>query len=298
MLDARARQTDPHQACCALGNDHLLVRRDVVTVRVGNERETFCVPWVQPEILLRQINTALVANFDHAENYFAICVSSIARLMPMSTVGCALTPASRTRFITEMRFAAALLILTFLVVSAPGKGVREEPKVIEKVTALPVALDPNFEFRKTSLFFMSEKGGLKPNERAHDSTNKVGGKSNSPNQKTSVLQDAPIVFERQYRLYGAVTAVDQRQRFGNYFDFFWRAKRPSDVTVRLEYRQEKLHEHVQAQEITYRNVRGTHKTEFKVIGDDYFDDGRVIAWRCLLIANGRIVAENRSFLWE
>jgi hypothetical protein len=113
-----------------------------------------------------------------------------------------------------------------------------------------------------------------------------------------VLQDAPIVFERQYRLYGAVTGLDQRQRFGNYFDFFWRTKRPSDVTVRLEYRQEKLHEHTQAQEITYQNVRGTHRTEFKVIGDDYFDDGRVIAWRCLLIANGRIVAENRSFLWE
>ena len=274
------------------------MRRDVVTVRVGNERETFSVPWVQPEIPLWQVNTSLVANFDHAENYVAICVSSIARLMLMSIVGCALTPASRTRFIREMRFAAALLILTFLVVSAPGKGVREEPKVIEKVTALPVALDPNFEFRKTSLFFMSEKGGLKASERAHDSSNKVGGKSNSPNQKTSVLQDAPIVFERQYRLYGAVSGVDQRQRFGNYFDFFWRVKRPSDVTVRLEYRQEKLHEHTQAQEITYGNVRGTHKTEFKVIGDDYFDDGRVIAWRCLLIANGRIVAENRSFLWE
>jgi hypothetical protein len=144
---------------------------------------------------------------------------------------------------------------------------------------------------------MSEKGP-KPSERARQETSKVGGKSNSPNQKTATLQDAPIVFERQYRLFGAVSGVDARQRFGNYFDFFWRLKRPSDVTVRLEYRQEKLHEHVQAQEITYRNVRGTHKTEFKVIGDDYFDDGRVIAWRCLLITNGRIVAENRSFLWE
>src|SRR5437870_11790476 len=99
-------------------------------------------------------------------------------------------------------------------------------------------------------------------------------------------------------MFGAVTLLDQRQRFGNYFDFFWRVKRPSDVTVRLEYRQEKLHEHVQAQEITYRNVHGTHKTEFKVIGDDYLDDGQVIAWRCLLISNGRIVAENRSFMWE
>ena len=71
MFDARTRQSDPHQACRALRNDYLLVRRDVVTVRVGNKCETFCVPWVQPEILLRQVNTALVANFDHAENYFA-----------------------------------------------------------------------------------------------------------------------------------------------------------------------------------------------------------------------------------
>jgi hypothetical protein len=297
MLDARAREADPHQACCALRNDHFLVRRDVVTVRVRNEGEGFCVPWVQPEILLRQVNTALIPNFNHVQNYFPICVSSIACVIRMSTVGCALTPASMGRFITEMRFAAALLILTLLAVSAPGKGTREEPKVVEKLTPLPVALDPNFEFRKTRLFFMSEKGP-KPSERAHDSSSKVGGKSNSPNQKTATLQDAPIVFERQYRLFGAVTGLDQRQRFGNYFDFFWRVKRPSDVTVRLEYRQEKLHEHTQAQEITYQNVRGTHRTEFKVIGDDYFDDGRVIAWRCLLIANGGIVAENRSFLWE
>lgn len=218
-------------------------------------------------------------------------------MISINTAGCALTPASRDRFITEMRFATALLLLSFFTFSAPGKSAREEPKVIEKVTPLPMALDPNFEFRKTKLFFMSEKG-LKTSERARQETSKVGGKSNSPSQKTATLQDAPIVFERQYRLYGAVTGLDQRQRFGDYFDFFWRVKRPSDVTVRLEYRQDKLHEHVQAQEISYRNVRGTRKTEFKVIGDDYFDDGRVIAWRCLLIANGRIVAENRSFLWE
>ena len=297
MLKARSRQPGPHQACRALGNDHFLVRRDVVAMRVGSERETFCVPRVQPEILFGEVNTSLVANFDHAGKLLRNLPEFHSPLMPMTAVGCALTRASGTRFITEMRFAVALLILSFLVVSAPGKGTREEPKVVEKVTALPMALDPNFEFRKTKLFFMSEKG-LKPSERAHDSSNKIGGKTNSPNRKTAVLQDAPIVFERQYRLFGAVTGVDQRQRFGDYFDFFWRSKRPSDVTVRLEYRQEKLHEHVQAQEITYRNARGTNKTEFRVIGDDYLDDGRVIAWRCLLIANGRIVAENRSFLWE
>jgi hypothetical protein len=194
----------------------------------------------------------------------------------------------------RISFAFVLILLT-LAASAKAAP-REEPKIVEKLTPLPIAIDKDFEFRKTKLFFAGEKtqAGLGTRQQ----TSSLRSKSNSPGQKTATLQDAPITFERQYRMFGAVTYLDQRQRFGDYFDFFWRAKRPSDVTVRLEYRQEKLHEHVQAQEISYRNVRGTHKTEFKVIGDDYFDDGRVIAWRCLLIANGRIVAENRSFLWE
>jgi len=185
-----------------------------------------------------------------------------------------------------------------LALSASGKPPREEPRIVEKVTPLPVAFDKDFAFRKTKLFFLSERGPKASDVNQRQTTSTLHSKSTSPSQKTATLQDAPITFERQYRLFGAVTGLDQRQRFGNYFDFFWRARRPSDVTVRLEYRQEKLHEHVQGQEITYRNVRGTHKTEFKVIGDDYFDDGRVIAWRCLLIANGRIVAENRSFMWD
>jgi hypothetical protein len=197
-----------------------------------------------------------------------------------------------------MRFAAAVFGLILLVLGASSEGARrEEPRIVEKVTPLPVALDKDFEFRKTKLFLLSEKPST-AGQRTRQTTSTLGAKSTSPSQKTATLQDVPITFERQYRMFGAVTALDQRQRFGNYFDFFWRAKRPSDVTVRLEYRQEKLHEHVQAQEITYRNVHGTHKTEFKVIGDDYFDDGRVIAWRCLLIANGQIVAENRSYMWE
>jgi len=201
----------------------------------------------------------------------------------------------------QMRFAGAVFSLIILALCASSEGAhREEPRIVEKVTPLPVALDRDFEFLKTKLFLLSEKPST-AGQRTQQTTSSISGKSlsgTSPSQKTATLQDVPITFERQYRMFGAVTALDQRQRFGNYFDFFWRTKRPSDVTVRLEYRQEKLHEHVQAQEITYRNVRGTHKTEFKVIGDDYFDDGRVIAWRCLLIVNGQIVAENRSYMWE
>src|SRR5205814_10232696 len=104
-----------------------------------------------------------------------------------------------------------------------------EPKSLEKGPTCAVALKNNCESRKTKLFFMSEKAP-KASDRARQTTSTVGGKSNSPSQKTATLQNAPITLESHYRLFGAVTALDQRQRFGNYFDFFWRAKRASDVT--------------------------------------------------------------------
>src|SRR5439155_231434 len=80
------------------------------------------------------------------------------------------------RFITEMRFAAAVFILGVLTLPALGKSAREEPKVVEKVTPLPVALDKDFEFRKTKLFFLSEQTP-KASQRTHG-TSTLGAKSN------------------------------------------------------------------------------------------------------------------------
>jgi len=187
--------------------------------------------------------------------------------------------------------ATALLLVGNVFVAARSA---DQPVLLHQVQPLPKSLDPNFEFRKTKLYLMTEdapqvKQNSKGKARSGDFTS---------SKALNTAQAASITFERQYRLFGAVTKLDQRQRFGNYFAFFWRVKQPADVTIRLEYRQEKLHAHVQAQEVAYPDVRGAQKTEFKVIGDDYFDGGRVIAWRCLLINGGRIVAENRSFLWE
>ena len=198
-----------------------------------------------------------------------------------------------------MRFTAILSGFISYALAVFAVSGAEEPRILEEVKPLPVALSKDFEFRKTNLFSL-EQTPLHQRESKTAGTKSKPGKlsSTAPSSKSATVQEASITFERQYRLFGAVTYLDQRQRFGDYFDFFWRAKRPADVTVRLEYRQEKLHEHVQGQEISYRNVRGTHKTEFKVVGDDYFDDGRVISWRCLLIENGRIVAEKRSYMWE
>jgi len=174
--------------------------------------------------------------------------------------------------------------------------------VLDRVIPLPIALSDDFQFRKTKLYLLTETapGQEKTSgDQTVQGTTK-GGKlaGTAPSTKTTTVQDASIRFERQYRLFGAVTKLDQRERTGNYFDFFWKARRAADLTVRFEYKQEKLHAHVQAQEISYPNARGSYKTGFKVVGDDYFDDGRVTAWRCLLIESGRIVAETHSYLWE
>lgn len=149
------------------------------------------------------------------------------------------------------------------------------PHQVEKLKPLPIALDSDFTFRKTIQYF------LDPTAKA-----------------VSSQVDQSVAFERAYRVYGAITALDTRQRYGNYFTIFWRARRTADVTVRLEYRQEKLHAFTQAREVLFPRARGTNRAVFAIVGDDFIDDGRVIAWRASLIVDGRIVATNRSYLWE
>jgi hypothetical protein len=190
-----------------------------------------------------------------------------------------------------MKSAIVLLLACF---AAAQLQAASPVKILSKVEPLPVALSDDFQFRKTKLFYLNEN----PPKSKKSLSSALSSLSGNPNNPTTGIAEASLGFERTYRLYGALTNVDKNQRYGNYLDFFWRAKRPANVTVRLEYRQEKLRAFVQAREIFYANVKGNQKTEFTIIGDDYFQDGRVIAWRCLLIENGRIVAENRSYLWE
>ena len=198
----------------------------------------------------------------------------------------ALTGSHAAGLIWLMRFTCAVALL--LSVSSVSGADIEQGK-------FPLALNPDFQFRKAKIYTLSQNLPRNRGQRGNNPTNLT---SKASFRSSSAIQEASLIFERSYRMFGAVTALDQRQRFGQYFDFFWRAKRPSDVTVRFEYKQEKLRAFVQAKEQAYQNVRGTNRSEFQVVGDEYFDDGQVLAWRCLLIEHGRIVAEKRSFLWD
>lgn len=211
----------------------------------------------------------------------------------MSIFGISAFPPSALQ-LTGLRAASLILLMRFICAFALLLGVGSVAGADNDPGKYPVALNSDFEFRKAKIYTMSQNPYVRGQRTPAPADTSKKGLSSS----RSVDQEVSLNFERSYRLYGAVTNLDRRQRFGQYFDFFWRAKRPSDVTVRFEYKQEKLKAFVQAKEQTYKNVDGTNRSEFRVIGDEYFDDGQVLAWRCLLIEHGRIVAEKRSFLWD
>jgi hypothetical protein len=147
------------------------------------------------------------------------------------------------------------------------------PRALDKATVLPLALDDAFQFRKT-ITFLNDPEVNKP------------------------ATNAMINFERAHINYGAINSYERRQREGNYYKFFWRSNRKADLTVRFEYRQQHLGAFVQAKEITYPAAKGSFESQFKVVGNDYYEDGRVSGWRVLLIENGKIVGLTQSFLWD
>lgn len=139
---------------------------------------------------------------------------------------------------------------------------------------LPLALDDAFEVEKVFSVLIDPA---------------VSGKFSSP----------WLRIEQDRRYYGAINTFERRQREGHAYTVHWRAKppAPADLTVRFEYRQQRLGSHVQTQEANYSKVSGRQRTEFTVQGDDYHQDGAVTAWRILLISQGRVVGLQQSFLW-
>ena len=153
----------------------------------------------------------------------------------------------------------------------------ENPLPIESANVLPEAISDDFEFRKFEIF---RNAAIVP------------GATPIP------TKDLMIDFERKHRLWGALLAADILAKTGQYFTFFWRAKRPANLTLRLEYRQANLKNYVQGRELYYPNARGSHTSEFAIVGNDYANDGPITSWRAILIENRKIVALLQSRTWQ
>lgn len=180
-------------------------------------------------------------------------------------------------FCNQHQFSPRALLVGAALLLTAGCTVPEPPQVkLEKADILPLAINPKFVFRKQTQFL---------NDPA---TFVYGGPSSEA-----------IDFERRYYMWPATTELERNALRGNYLNFYWWNHGPAaDVTVRLEYRQANLGSYVMAREKNYTSVKGSKKTQFSIIGDDYLENGPVTTWRALLIVDGRIVGLTQSYLWK
>jgi hypothetical protein len=176
-----------------------------------------------------------------------------------------------------MLMRKSLGVAFFILLLAKNMSCAENPLALPNANVLPEALSDDFQFRKFDIFINAP---LRP--RATPMT----------------TRELAIYMELHRRTWGAIDGTEINAKTGEFFTFFWRAKRQADLTLRFEYRQSNLKNLVQAREIDYPAARGSHESEFDIVGNDYSEDGRVTSWRALLIENHVIVALLQSRAWR
>ncbi|MBM3862396.1 MAG: hypothetical protein FJ385_00365 [Verrucomicrobia bacterium] len=118
---------------------------------------------------------------------------------------------------------------------------------------------------------------------------------------SSTDEDPMVRMEKERRLHGAVSVTEQRQRLGQYYTILWddpSAGSGGEVEVVFEYRQSATGSLVkrQVKRLAPDSARG--RVEFAVIGRDYLEGGRVLAWKATVRSQGRPVASRQSYLWD
>lgn len=128
------------------------------------------------------------------------------------------------------------------------------------------------------------------------SLNKIYTFLNDPKQKPT--GNPMLDFEKKYWDHGAVLPKDLQNKQGNIFVVNWQNDgSPGDFTIRLDYRQANTRERVMTKTRDYQNFGGYEKTVIQVVGDDFLRGGVVNSWRISIVRDGKIVAQEKSFIW-
>ena len=141
---------------------------------------------------------------------------------------------------------------------------------------LPVALDKEISLNKIYTYW----------------NDPIRGKNMPPRD------NAMMLYEPKYWDHGAITGKEIQDRKGNIFVINWQNDgKPCDFTVRLDYRQANTREKVMTKTQDYKGFDGFEKTVLKVVGEDYQRGGVVNSWRISIVRDGKIVAQEKSFIW-
>lgn len=110
-----------------------------------------------------------------------------------------------------------------------------------------------------------------------------------------------VRMEKQRRLRGAVSLEERRQRLGQYYTLIWNDAKGvglGPVEVLFEYRQGGTGSQIKRMSELYPATETEGVIEFAVVGDNYFEHGKVLAWRASVLRAGEEVAVKKSYMWE
>ena len=207
-----------------------------------------------------------------------------------------------TRRIVGIKYVLMRKLLILALFGLLGSALQSEEST-PVPSFRPAKVEPTTQVAETP----QEKAAIVPDGMKSDlpfekdgnvSLNKIYTYLNDPIRNKPPVGNAMMQYEPSYWNHGAILAKDRKDRQGNIFVINWQNDgEPSDFTVRLDYRQAMTRERVMTKTQEYKNFDGFEKTVIKVAGDDYVRGGVVNSWRISIVRDGKIVAQEKSFIW-
>lgn len=120
-------------------------------------------------------------------------------------------------------------------------------------------------------------------------------------QETRSIDEPMVKMEKSRRLHGAVSMEERRQRLGQYYTILWNDPAGvgrGEVELRFEYQQGATGSRIKRAVRRFPAAESGGTFEFAVIGDDYFEGGRVLAWKTTLLRGNHELATRQSYLWQ
>jgi hypothetical protein len=118
----------------------------------------------------------------------------------------------------------------------------------------------------------------------------------------TVPGDDPMVRNHKLRrLHGSVSMAERREKLGQYYTLTWSDPKGAGhgpVEVVFQYQQGATASRIKRMRQAFPSNDATGRAEFAVIGEDYFKNGRVLAWKATLTRGGQVVATRQSYLWQ
>lgn len=111
-------------------------------------------------------------------------------------------------------------------------------------------------------------------------------------------EDPMVRSEKLRRLHGAIGVKEQAERLGQYYTVLWKDDSQGPVKVVFEYQQGGSGSRIKREVRDFDAASTSGQAEFSVVGENFRNNGRVLAWRISLVRNGEEIASRRSYLWQ